>query len=178
MGHGIVGLEPDRLRSSATASSSFPCSARASPRLKWAPALSGWSRMATRNSATASSNFPWAAQGRCRGCAWAKASSGLSRIAVAAATTARSRNGAASAARPLLLQVTPQATQVARVLRPSIRQVAEDRFGLVAAAHPLEQVGQLVGRLGPEGAGRRVVPHRLVAGRRPQPVQGTRPGRS
>ncbi len=47
-----------------------------------------------------------------------------------------------------LLQVIPQAAQVPRVLRPSIRQVAEDRLGLGAAAHPLEQVGQLVRRLG------------------------------
>ncbi len=59
-----------------------------------------------------------------------------------------------------------------RSVRPSIRQVAEDRLGLGAAAHPLEQVGQVVGRLGAQGAGRRVVPHRLLAGRRPQPVQG------
>ena len=66
-----------------------------------------------------------------------------------------------------LLQVPPQTAQVPRVLRPSIRQVAEDRLGLGAAAHPLEQVGQLVRRLG-QGAGRRVVPHRLLAGRRLQ----------
>ena len=63
-----------------------------------------------------------------------------------------------------------------RVLRPSIRQVAEDRLGLGTAAHPLEQVGQLVRRLGAQGAGRRVVSHRLLARRRPQPVQGSGQG--
>ena len=93
-------------------------------------------------------------------------------MASRAAATARSRIGAASAARPLSFKWIAQAAQVPRVLRPSIRQVAEDRLGLGAAAHPLEQVGQLVGRLGAEGAGRRVVPHRLLAGRRPQLVQG------
>ena len=64
-----------------------------------------------------------------------------------------------------LLQVTPQAAQVTRVVGPSICQVAEDRLGLGVAAHAFEQVGQLVGRFGPEGAGRSVVPRGILPGR-------------
>ncbi len=59
-----------------------------------------------------------------------------------------------------------------RVLRPSIRQVVEDRLAFGSAARLLEQVGQIVSRLGAEGAGRRVVSHRLLARRRAQLVEG------
>ena len=76
----------------------------------------------------------------------------------------------------LLLQVSRQAAQVPRVLRPSIRQIAEDRFGLVAAAHALEHVGQLV-RRSRQGAGRRVVPHRLLARPTAAACPGCSPGR-
>ncbi len=72
-----------------------------------------------------------------------------------------------------VLQVPPQAGQVPQVLRPAFGQVAEDRLGLVAPAHPLQQVRQLVRRLGPQGTGRRVVPHRLLA-----PAAAARPGPS
>ena len=49
MGLGVVGLEADRLaEGSAMASSSLPWSLRAVPRLKWASASSGLSRIASR----------------------------------------------------------------------------------------------------------------------------------
>ena len=171
VGLGVVGLEPDRLAVFGDGLGQLPLGARAMPRLMWAAAKSGWSRIASRYSATASASFPWAVRARPR-LWWAPASSGLSRIAARAAAIGPVEDRRRVGGPAVLLQVARQAGQVPRVVRPSVDQVAEDRLGLGAAAHPLEQVGQVVRRLGPQGAGRRVVPHRLLAGRRPQLVQG------
>ena len=57
------------------------------PRLVWAAASSGLSRIASRYSATASATFPWAARALPR-LMWAAAKSGWSRIASRYAATA------------------------------------------------------------------------------------------
>ena len=49
------------------------------------------------------------------------------------------------------------------VVGQPVHEVAEDRLGLGTAAHALEQLSQLVRRLGPQGAGRGVVADRLLA---------------
>ena len=163
MGRGEVGLMPDRLAEFGDGLVQLPLGRRARPRLPWARGSSGLSRIASRSSATASSSFPWSARAFPR-LIWGAAWSGRSRTASRAAATARSRNGTASAARPFSFRWLPRQARC-RAFSGRQRQVAEDRLGLGAAAHPLEQVGQLVRRLGAEGAGRRVVPHRLLAGR-------------
>ena len=177
VGLGGVGLEPDRLAECGDGLVDLPLPARAMPRLQWASAKSGLSRIASRYAATASSHLPLADTGRCRGCSGPRR-----RRAGAGWPRGRRRrpgrgSAAASAARPLSLQVSPQAAQV----RPfsGRRSVRSRKTASASAPRPIRQaVGQLVGRLGAQGAGRRVVPHRLLAGRRPQPVQGIRPGRS
>ena len=63
VGLGDVGLEPDRLAEFGDGLVALPLAARAMPRLMWASARSGWSRIASRNSATASSTLPLVAQG-------------------------------------------------------------------------------------------------------------------
>ena len=171
MGLGVVGLEPDRLAVFGDGLGHLPLGA-AGRRRGWCGPRRGragaGSPRGIRRSASAT--FPWPA-GRGRGCSGPRR-----RRAGAGSPRGRRRRPGRGSARlggpAVLLQVPPQAAQVPRGLRPSLRQVAEDRLGLGAAAHPLEQVGQLVRRLGAQGAGRRVVPHRLLAGRRPQLVQG------
>ena len=59
MGLGVVGLEPERAAVFGLGLVRLPWAARAMPRLLWAWAWSGWSRMAVRNSASASASLPW-----------------------------------------------------------------------------------------------------------------------
>ena len=77
VGHGVVGLEPDRLAVFGDGLVELPLGIRAMPRLLWAPASSGLSRIASRDSATASSSFPLLSAGHCRGMEWAVGVVGL-----------------------------------------------------------------------------------------------------
>ena len=153
-----------------------PGRARARPRLAWAVARSGSSRIASRNSAMASSSFPGVRRAIPR-LEWAQASSGCSRIA------ARQRRlGPVEDLRPLRrpgragFSDSAQACRVPAIVRPQPSQVAEHGDRLVRLARPSRAWRQLVGRLGADGPGRRVVADRLVA-RRPRSSRA-RPGRS
>ena len=66
VGLGVVGLEPDRRAEFGDRLLQLPLGFRAMPRLLWASASSGLSRIAVRNSAIASSSFPWATRARPR----------------------------------------------------------------------------------------------------------------
>ena len=64
MGLGVVGLEPDRLAVGGDGlGQPSPGRRRALPRLLWAAAWSGLSRIASRKSAMASVELPLASQG-------------------------------------------------------------------------------------------------------------------
>ena len=68
VGLGVVGLEPDRLAVFGDGLVQLPLARRASPRLLWAAASSGWSRMASRAAATARSRIGAASAARPLSC--------------------------------------------------------------------------------------------------------------
>ena len=76
------------------------------------------------------------------------------------------------------LQTTAHAAQVPRIVATAFDQVAEGGDGLVAAAHIVEQVGQVVRRLRPQGPGGHQEPHDILARDRRQACQGFRQGRN
>ena len=163
------------MRYCATASSHFPWLHRTTLRLLWAAKSSGWSRIRLAVFGDGLIRHSPGAQGE------AKVVVNCGAIGLEPDRLPASGDGAVEDRRRggglvLLPQVNPQAAQVSHVVRPSIRQVVEDHLGLDAAAHPLEQVGHVVSRLGSQRAGCRVVAHRFLTGRRAQVVQGRRQG--
>ena len=95
------------------------------------------------------------------------ASSGLSRIASRQAATACSSTAAASFDRPRSFNSRPETAQVTAVLGPQPGQVPEDLDRLVGFALVGQRMGQLVGRLGADGAGGGVEADRVVAAAEP-----------
>ena len=108
VGVGVVGREPDRRAEFGDRLLQLPWACRAFPRLLWAMARLGVSRIAVQNSATASSSFPWAPRAMPR-LLWASAKSGLSRIAVRNSAIASASFPWACRALPRLMWATASA---------------------------------------------------------------------
>ena len=75
----------------------------------------------------------------------------------------------------VVLETIAVAAQVPRIGGPAGDEVGEDRQRLAGPAHVVQQVGQLVGRLGPHRPRRRVVPHLLLARRGPELAEASPP---
>ena len=152
------------------ASSSFPCVARAVPRLKWVVASSGLEpdRLAVLGDGLV--QLPLAHQGD------AEVGVGVGEVGLEPDRLAQGRDGLLQrrigpGAIPAHLEEVAQAAPVPAVTGPKPTRSWNTADRLVAAAPALQRMRQLVAGLGPQGAGRRVVADRLLGPRRMDRLQ-------